>query len=42
MTLIKEGLNLPLISSLGFIECLIVMVGLVWIFGRLYRKRIAQ
>jgi uncharacterized protein len=42
MTLIKEGLTLPLISSLGFIECLIVMVGLVWIFGRLYRKRIAQ
>jgi uncharacterized protein len=39
MTLVKDGLDLPLISSLGFIECLAVMIGLVWFFGRLYRKR---
>ena len=39
MTLVNEGLDLPLISSLGFIECLAVMIGLVWLFGRLYRKR---
>ncbi len=39
MTLVNEGLYLPLISSLGFIECLAVMIGLVWLFGRLHRKR---
>lgn len=38
VTLMKEGLQLPLISSLGFIEVLIAMLALVWLVGRKTQK----
>ena len=38
VTLIKDGLELPLISSLGFIEVLAGMLVLVWLAGRYSRK----
>jgi membrane protease YdiL (CAAX protease family) len=41
VTLIKDGLNLPLLASLGFIEVLIVMLVLVWLAGR-YQKKHSQ
>jgi len=40
VTLIKDGLKLPLLASLGFIEVLIVMLVLVWLAGR-YQKKYA-
>lgn len=39
MTLVRDNLQLPLLASLGFIECLVVMLVLVALFGRIYRKR---
>ena len=39
VTLIKDGLKLPLLASLGFIEVLFVMLVLVWLAGRYQRKR---
>jgi membrane protease YdiL (CAAX protease family) len=39
VTLIKDGLQLPLIAALGFIEVLIVMFVLVWLANRYYRKQ---
>jgi hypothetical protein len=39
VTLIRDGLTLPLIATLGFIEVLIVMLVLAWLVGRYYRKR---
>lgn len=39
VTLIRDGLSLPLISTLGFVEVLVVMVVLIWLAGRYYRKR---
>lgn len=41
VTLIKDGLKLPLPASLGFVEVLIVMLVLVWLAGR-YQKKQAQ
>jgi membrane protease YdiL (CAAX protease family) len=38
VTLIKDGLSLPLISTLGFVEVLIAMLLLVWVAGRYYKK----
>jgi membrane protease YdiL (CAAX protease family) len=38
ITLIKDGLELPLLASLGFVEVLIGMLVLVWLAGR-YAKR---
>jgi uncharacterized protein len=38
VTLIKDGLKLPLLASLGFIEVLIVMLVLIWLAGRYLKK----
>ena len=38
VTLIKDGLDLPLLASLGFIEVLVGMLVLVWLAGRYARK----
>jgi len=38
ITLIKDGLTLPLLSAVGFIEVLVVMFVLVWLAARYYRK----
>ncbi len=38
VTLIKDGLQLPLIATLGFAEALIVMFVLVWLGNRYARK----
>ena len=38
VTLIKDGLNLPLLASLGFFEVLIIMLVLVWLAARYQKK----
>jgi hypothetical protein len=38
VTLIRDKLTLPLISTLGFVDVLIAMLVLVWLAGRYYRK----
>lgn len=38
VTLIKDGLTLPLLAALGFFEVLIVMLILVWLAGRYQKK----
>jgi membrane protease YdiL (CAAX protease family) len=38
VTLIRDELTLPLISTLGFVEVLVAMLVLVWLAGRYYRK----
>jgi uncharacterized protein len=38
VTLIKDGLSLPLLASLGFFEVLIVMLVLVWLAARYQKK----
>ena len=38
VTFIKDGLELPLLASLGFVEVLIAMLVLVWLAGRYARK----
>ncbi len=38
VTLIKDGLDLPLIASLGFLEVLLAMLALIWLAGRYARK----
>jgi membrane protease YdiL (CAAX protease family) len=38
LTLVRDGLTLPLISTLGFVEVLIAMSVLVWLAGRYYKK----
>ncbi|WP_133240235.1 CPBP family intramembrane glutamic endopeptidase [Dehalogenimonas alkenigignens] len=38
ITLSKEGLDLPLIASVGFIEALAVMVALVWLAQKYLRR----
>jgi hypothetical protein len=38
VTLIKDGLELPLLASLGFVEVLIGMLVLVWLAGRYAKK----
>jgi uncharacterized protein len=42
VTLIKDGLKLPLLASLGFIEVLIVMLVLIWLAGRYQQKQQAK
>jgi membrane protease YdiL (CAAX protease family) len=41
VTLVKDGLELPLLASLGFFEVLIVMLVLVWLAAR-YQKKHAK
>lgn len=38
VTLIKDGLQLPLLASVGFLEALIVMLVLVWLAARYHKK----
>ncbi|NMC52600.1 MAG: hypothetical protein GYA48_03080 [Chloroflexi bacterium] len=38
ITLVKDGLDLPLIASVGFLEALIVMGVLVWLASRRAKK----
>jgi len=38
ITLIRDGLSLPLIAILGFSEALIIMAVLVWLAARYYKK----
>ena len=38
VTLIKDGLRLPLLASVGFIEVLIVMLVFVWLAGQYWKK----
>ena len=38
VTLLRDGLPLPMIAALGFFEVLLVMLGLVWLLNRYYRK----
>lgn len=38
VTLIRDGLTLPLISALGFSEVLILMLVLVWLAGRYFTR----
>jgi CAAX protease family protein len=38
VTLVKDGLSLPLLASLGFFEVLIVMLVLVWLAARYQKK----
>lgn len=38
VTLVKDGLELPLLASLGFVEVLAVMLVLVWLAGRYAKK----
>jgi len=40
VTLIKDGLSLPLLATVGFLEVLIVMWVLVWLADRFYRKQL--
>lgn len=42
VTLIKDGLNLPLLASLGFFEVLIIMLVLVWLAARYQKKHSAK
>lgn len=39
VTLLKSGLSLPLLASLGFFEVLILMAVLIWLANRSYRKQ---
>ena len=38
VTLVRDGLSLPVLASAGFFEVLIVMLLLVWFLHRFYRK----
>lgn len=38
VTLVRDGLNLPLGAALGFIDVLAVMFALVWLAGRYYKR----
>jgi hypothetical protein len=38
VTLVKDGLKLPLLASIGFFEVLIVMLVLVWLAARYHKK----
>ena len=42
VTLIRDGLSLPLLASLGFLEVLAVMWALVWLAARYTKKQAAQ
>lgn len=39
ITLIKEGLQLPVLASLGFVEVFIAMVVLMWLSAKFLKKR---
>jgi membrane protease YdiL (CAAX protease family) len=39
VTLLRDGLELPFLASLGFLEVLVVMLALVWLANRTYHKR---
>jgi hypothetical protein len=39
ITLLKDGLQLPPIAALGFIEVLLVMLIMVWLAGCYYKKQ---
>ena len=39
ITLVKDGLTLPLVSSLGFVDAMIAMFVLIWLAGRYLKKR---
>lgn len=41
ITLLKDGLDLPLLASIGFVEVLVGMVVLIWLAGK-YQKKAAQ
>ena len=38
ITLINDGLSLPLLAAIGFLEVLVLMLGLVWLANRYYNK----
>jgi hypothetical protein len=42
ITLINDGLSLPLLAALGFIEVLVVMLVMVWLAGRYYRRHTSR
>ena len=42
ITLVKDGLTLPLVSSLGFVDAMIAMFVIVWLAGRYYKKHSRQ
>jgi membrane protease YdiL (CAAX protease family) len=42
VTLIKDGLKLPLLASVGFLEVLIVMFVLIWLGSRYAKKHAEQ
>ena len=42
VTLIRDGLDLPLIAALGFAEAFIVMLVLVWLANKYYHKQLSQ
>jgi hypothetical protein len=39
VTLIRDGLSLPVLAALGFFEVFLVMTLLVWFAHRYYQKR---
>ena len=42
ITLVKDGLTLPLVSSLGFVDAMIAMFVLVWLAGRYHKRHSGQ
>jgi len=42
VTLVNDRLRLPLLASLGFIEALALMLALVWLADKYYRKHAAR
>jgi hypothetical protein len=42
ITLLKDGLELPILATLGFVEVLIVMAVLVWLASRYLKKKSAR
>lgn len=42
ITLVKDGLTLPLVSSLGFVDAMIAMFVLVWLAWRYHKKHSGQ
>jgi hypothetical protein len=42
VTLVRDGLDLPLIAALGFAEAFIVMLVLIWLVNKYYQKQIKK
>jgi membrane protease YdiL (CAAX protease family) len=42
VTLVKDKLQLPLLASLGFIEALALMLVLVWLANKVYKKQLKK